>query len=345
MNNYKNSSFFRKRWNSTFVFDKVLPMWQRHLIKFAIWLIDPYWYLLLVIARLKHKKNIKKYRTSICAIFKDESLSIKEWIEFHKLIGIDHIYLYNNNTTDSSLDIIKPYENSGFVTLTDWILPPPCQSQAYQHFREHFWEETNWVAFIDLDEYICPKRALDINDWLNDFEGYPCVTMYWRMFGSSGLIEHDNSRLITEQYTIAWDKYNDIGKPFFNTRFEAAPASLKNIHELPGLLRLFGCKFKIPPINEFKYFSRFKCNRIGLFHSIEDFSLQLNHYATKSYLEYFISRRKRGDVNAFKNNTSIRSYVYSQEFAIKADYSIFRYIPFLKVRISNGEITNYFDEE
>ena len=51
----------------------------------------------------KSKFGGGKYYFSICAIFKDESLSIKEWIEYHKLIGVEHFYLYNNNSTDSSI--------------------------------------------------------------------------------------------------------------------------------------------------------------------------------------------------------------------------------------------------
>lgn len=336
-------SDYVKRWDNVFIFDKLLPLWFRKIVKILIWLFDPFWYLLLFIGRLKYRYSCKQYYSSICAIFKDESLSLKEWLEYHKLIGIDHVYLYNNNTTDSSLEVIKPYQECGYVTLINWPTPPPAQSQAYQHFRDHFWDQTNWVAFIDLDEYICPKRVLDIRDWLKAYKGFPCVSIYWKMFGSSGIIAHDNSKLITEQYTIAWDKFNEIGKPIFNTRFEAVPASLKNIHELPGRVKIFGRNFSIPPVNEFKYFTKFRCNRIGFRRSIDDFTIQLNHYATKSYLEYFVKRRQRGDVNAFANNTSIKGYVYTQEFSIKADYTIFRFLPFLKVRMNPEKITNYFD--
>ena len=38
----------------------------------------------------------KKYYCSICAIFRDEGTYLKEWIEYHRIIGIDHFYLYNN---------------------------------------------------------------------------------------------------------------------------------------------------------------------------------------------------------------------------------------------------------
>ena len=43
-------------------------------------------------------KNPKKfkYSVSIVAIAKNEGIYFKEWIEYHKLIGIEHFYIYNN---------------------------------------------------------------------------------------------------------------------------------------------------------------------------------------------------------------------------------------------------------
>ena len=36
----------------------------------------------------------KKYRVSVCAIFKNEANYLEEWIEFNHIIGIDHSHLY-----------------------------------------------------------------------------------------------------------------------------------------------------------------------------------------------------------------------------------------------------------
>mgnify|MGYP000030303549 FL=1 len=333
-----------KRWNKVFIHDKIMSEWIYRVINLVMYVLDLYHWLLLSIIRLKTPREEKrKYYFSICAIFKDESLSLKEWIEYHKLIGVEHFYLYDNNSTDSSLLILKQYVDEGIVTLIDWKVMPPAQTAAYNDFKKNFWTETQWVAFIDLDEYICLKYETQIKEWFSKYENYPSLVVYWKMFGSSGLIEHDNSRLITEQYFVAWDKFSDIGKPIFNTRFEAIETTLKYIHSLPAKLSICGHDFAVPPINEFRKFIKYKSNRVGIFKSISDFTIQINHYATKSYLEYFCTRRKRGDVNAFANNTSIKAYKYTQEFAVKPDYTIYRFLPFLKVRMDDT-ITNYFDD-
>lgn len=341
MEHYK----YVKRWNKFFIHDRILPAYMRAVISAVMYVFDLWWRLLLVVARAKYKWQDKKYYLSICAIFKDESLVMKEWVEFHRLVGVDHIYLYNNNSTDNSCEILKPYIDEGFVTLVDWPMPPPSQAQAYNDFKHKFWDETNWVAFIDLDEFICPRRAFNVKDLLEKYRSYPSLLVYWRMFGSSGRIEHDKDKLLTEQYTIAWDKYNDVGKCFFNTRFKSVPTTIKHIHELPAEVNLFGKKFSIPSINESKHFVKYHCHRMGCFWKEDDFTMQINHYVTKAYDEYFVTRRKRGDVNGFANNTSIKAYFYGQEFSIKPDYTINKYLPFLKIRMANGKIKNYFDNE
>ena len=331
--------------NKVFIHDKKMPKYVYLLINLVMLFIDVWHWTLLFIERFNTRQeadHIKKYYLSICAIFKNEELSMKEWIEYHLLIGVDHFYLYDNNSTDRCSLVLKPYIEKGIVTLNEWNLKAPCQADAYNHCKSNYWNDTRWLAFIDLDEYICPRFSFDIKNFLSKFESYPSLIVYWKMFGSSGLVVHDNKRLITEQYYIAWDKFNDIGKPFFNTRFTPCTTTIKYIHQLPAEMRLFGMKFIIPPINEFKWFVRFRSNRVGCFKNKNDFSIQINHYVLKSYNEYFVRRRNRGDVNSFANNASIKNYEYVQKYANVPDYSIFKFIPYLKVLLSDGKYEKFF---
>lgn len=63
-----------------------------------------------IIFAFLHKKNKRetKFYCSICAIFKNEGTYLREWIEYHLMIGFDHIFLYNNFSTDNYVDIIRP---------------------------------------------------------------------------------------------------------------------------------------------------------------------------------------------------------------------------------------------
>lgn len=45
---------------------------------------------------IRHKKQDtadKLYYLSVCAIFKNEGPILKEWIEYHLLVGVDHFFL------------------------------------------------------------------------------------------------------------------------------------------------------------------------------------------------------------------------------------------------------------
>ena len=33
---------------------------------------------------------------AICAIYRDEAPYLREWIEFHRLVGVEHFFLYDN---------------------------------------------------------------------------------------------------------------------------------------------------------------------------------------------------------------------------------------------------------
>ena len=61
-----------------------------------------------------------QYKVTICAIFKNEGPYLREWLEYHMMIGVEHFYMYNNCSDDDYLTILKPYIDDNIVTLIDW---------------------------------------------------------------------------------------------------------------------------------------------------------------------------------------------------------------------------------
>ena len=106
----------------------------------------------------------KKYNLSICAIFKNEGRYIKEWIEYHRLVGVDHFYLYSNNTSDRSLNVLKPYIKKGLITLVNWpgLFSDVSEEETYKwalstqiaayenaiHYKAL--NETKWLTIVDI---------------------------------------------------------------------------------------------------------------------------------------------------------------------------------------------------
>lgn len=44
---------------------------------------------------------------SICAVIKNEGPYLEEWIEFHRIQGVEHFYLYDNGSADQTKDILE----------------------------------------------------------------------------------------------------------------------------------------------------------------------------------------------------------------------------------------------
>lgn len=273
----------------------------------------------------KAPRQDAKYNVSICGIFKNEAPYLKEWIEFNHIVGVDHFYLYNNNSEDSFRTVLQPYISSGLVTLVEWPHNQQ-QMQAYKDCIRQFASETKWLGFIDIDEFIVPKSTDSIYDFLKPFEatrGSVCI--YWRLYGTSGRLKREEGGLVTEDFTVCWPKYCDIGKCFYNTAFDFDPDSPRN----KVLHHFFWASKKgrdLPPVN---IFGELCLPGFSVAHCA-DFPIQINHYFTKSYQEY-AAKRAKGDVY-FKVNPHDEAYFYEHEMKCTGtDYSAYKYLVKLKL--------------
>ncbi|MEZ2238927.1 FkbM family methyltransferase [Microcoleus sp.] len=127
-----------------------------------------------------------KCKLSVCAIMKDEAPYLIEWLEFHKIVGVERFYLYNNNSSDNTLDIVQPYIQSGEVVLHDWPFSYKQQGSAYEHCLASYKQESELIAFIDLDEFLFPTEKENLIEVLEEFDSCPAVVVNMLNFGSSG---------------------------------------------------------------------------------------------------------------------------------------------------------------
>ncbi len=112
------------------------------------------------------------YYATICAIAKDEDFFIKEWVEYHLLIGFEHIYIYDNNSSVPISNTLSDYVDSCLVTVIDFPLDMDQQRKAYMDGLQKYGSECKWMAVIDIDEFIVPKQENDIRDILDRYVGY-----------------------------------------------------------------------------------------------------------------------------------------------------------------------------
>ena len=149
-----------------------------------------------------------KYDVAVCMIFKNEAPYLKEWIEYHRLIGVQHFYLCSHNSHDQYKAILKPLIKKGIVELKELIDDPNENSVDFTlKVQVHFYneclskakEESRWLAFIDSDEFLVPMQHMSLIDLLKEYEEFGGVAANWQMFGTSRIERLSVDKLMIEQ--------------------------------------------------------------------------------------------------------------------------------------------------
>src|SRR5438034_1123113 len=164
-----------------------------------------------------------RYELTACMKFKNAARFLPEWIEFHQIVGFEHFYLYNNNSTDDYIEALAPYRDEGNVTLYEWP-HTPAFPKADEHCIAHHRHEARWIAFLDDDELLFPSRGEDVRTILRRYEQYPALAVHWLMFGSSGHLRRPEG-LVLENYLLRAERISPTIKSIVNPRRVAAPAN------------------------------------------------------------------------------------------------------------------------
>ncbi len=65
-----------------------------------------------------HTEESKSKREGLALVLiaKNEAPYLEEWINFHFKQGVSHFFIYDNDSTDNTYEILKPFVDSGAVT-------------------------------------------------------------------------------------------------------------------------------------------------------------------------------------------------------------------------------------
>jgi len=247
-------------------------------------------------------------------------LALKEWIEYHKIAGVDHFYLYNNESEDDYMEVLNSYIEDGTVTLIDWPYKQK-QLESYCDCIKRFKDETRWLGFIDIDEFVVPIQDNDIYSFLKKYESNrPAVLLYWKIFGTGGLIDRNIEEPVTDSFHICWDKLYAVGKCFYNTSYDFDPGFFRNSIFHHHMWGQYNGK-NLPPVNAY---GKVSINQYSNPMKNEAIPIQINHYFTKSLSEY-AEKKSKGDV-FFKENPHDQEYMMAHENrCTSSDYSIYKY--------------------
>jgi hypothetical protein len=255
------------------------------------------------------------YNLSVLAMFKNESMIIKDWIEHYLREGVEHFYLIDNGSTDDYYDKIKIYNKYITLVKDPTRLDKGTQTHLYTKiFLDVVKRETKWLIICDIDEYIYSRNNYNkITDVLNKLpSNVEKIWLSWKIFGSNGHINQPKN--IIKSFNKRSNNYNkDLG--FGKT-------ICKTIN-----LNSFGCCGHYVVLNKNNEFYNSNGILLDNYELTEEnnknLNLHLNHYMVMSEEYYLKIKCTRGGgesgstskytIDYFKNNDKKYNVIIDDE--------------------------------
>ncbi|MDE6603086.1 MAG: glycosyltransferase family 92 protein [Lachnospiraceae bacterium] len=235
------------------------------------------------------------YRISIVLIIQNEASYMREWMEYHRMLGIEHFYIYDNKSTDDLREFLTEYIEQGIVTYQYW---PDGQSEAYQHAVDHYKFESKYMAVIDVDEFLVPADHSKEDYLAGIVDGILAehrknmkyygiqkqlgggIGINWRYYGTGGHKKRPKG-LVIENYMYRLDEKRMESA---HIKTIANPRTIKRCHpHLMDYISGFACLSENGSyITELVFFDG-RCEK-----------LRVNHYFTRSEEEMYYKMCQRG---------------------------------------------------
>ncbi len=237
--------------------------------------------LLKIVSEKKEEKVIKKFKTATCTIIKDEHQYLEEWINHNISLGFDEIWLFEDYKSKSHKDITDKYPqvhlNRLYSIKNSFKKNRSKQCWLYNYFLRKYNQRFDWVAFIDIDEFIMFEEGWNLQKLINEYQNEGGVYLFWKMFNANGLIDNPKASVVetfkTTCDTLKQDGIKWVYKTLCNLKYP-------NQQFLGNHEAMFGISTNGLHSRDYRCFDK----------------VCLNHYFTRSWEEWCDRFIKRGDI-------------------------------------------------
>ena len=266
--------------------------------------------------RIINKSTKEHYYLALCCIVKDENAYLEEWITYHRKIGVDHFFIYDNESKISVAETLKNLGLSAYATVIK-VHGRAKQVRAYNDCLIRQRKSSQWIGFIDADEFIVPKSTNgDLPAFLKKFEKFGGIGINWLIFGSNGHKKRTN-RSQLESFLLRSEvgfHLNSHVKMIVQTKYVRRSIGA---HLFTFVKNYYAVNEKFVPITS--HLSETSVDQI-----------QLNHYFCRS-LEEHLEKVKRGHADTTRRKRSIEEFYERDLDANKVeDRSILNILEILK---------------
>ena len=250
---------------------------------------------------VKLKRRMRRCTTppecylAVCAIAKNEGPYFAEWIEWHRRIGVERFYIYDNESSDGTRDVLAPYIAEGIV---DYTFFPGRRRQlaAYDDCFERHRTEARWIAVIDLDEFIVPLQDRTLPEFLRRMEQFASVEINWLIYGSGGAKTREPGGVMERfrRHSLPEHPLNRHVKSIVDPR---RVCTMTGCHEAARISGSSADSHGRPLKKGFRD------------REPQQDVIRINHYAVKSY-EEFLAKRARGRARI----NTLRDFSYFDQY-------------------------------
>ncbi|MCI4680258.1 glycosyltransferase family 2 protein [Rhodoblastus acidophilus] len=265
--------------------------------------------------------------STLCVIVKNEAPYLAEWALFHRMIGFDRIVAYENDSDDSTPEVLDRLKKAGIIDEHNPWRNVPDSPQFRAYVDATLKCATDWIMFLDADEFLNIKSRAPVNSFLAGFApDISCVAVNWRIFGSSGHKTFEPG-LVLERFSHAASARADVNR---HVKCLFRPRCATNVHmHAPTIAVGRSALASGAPLAMATH---------GLSDELDWSAAQVNHYFDKSYEEY-AAKRRRG-IARVANADPLKFTKYTDEMFRahdlndEADHSLSWAIPELKARLA-----------
>lgn len=260
------------------------------------------------------------YELSIVSMFRNEANYLKEWINYHRMVGVEHFWLYNNNSTDNWQEVLNPYIKEGIIEITYWptSIPGACfvdnQVEAFRNGIKQARGKTKWLALIDIDEFLVPMHDHTIPECLeNHFSDAYAVYVNWHNFGTGGVSTSAGEPILFKLTACSSIKHSDnsIGKSIVRPEYVNVEA-IWYPHHFP----LIANAYYLNGDGQIMPFRGLDLPTDGIHHGQY---IRINHYVLRDESFYHNVRLVKAEQGFGNKNLLIEHY---DSFSREYDYSI-----------------------
>ncbi len=144
--------------------------------------------------------------TTLVATAKNEAPYIWEWVAYHRLVGFDHIIMFQNDSDDGTGTILKVLAEHGFINYKyNNASPGKHQIRAYwRSVKQPEYLKADWIMALDLDEFlVVHTEEGTVKSLLSRLpKDADCVFISWKRFGSGRQVGIETG-LVTERFVMS----------------------------------------------------------------------------------------------------------------------------------------------